>query len=363
MQAVSSRKTTPVQYLIFGASLMLLAAMFVYLASRLDVNDSRLAYDWKIFWHSMENGHMRWDLKMFNPPWVVLFLLPLGFLPLSAGWGLLIFFTFTVLVFSVPPQYGHKRHLAGIVLLCTSFSTLRLLMEGNLEAIAVAAILALVYAYQNRLLLPFVLAALLCTVKPQIVFLFVPVVALYTVQTQERRFTVTASAAIAAIVVLSVVWAGKPWLEAMDEQQFTYGMSLRETGERIGIPLLWIVPVQAVVILVTLFIAYRGNRDFSREKLGLLISGSLLASPFSNGHSMLVLLALGILPLALARPRYGVPLFILFEIPYLMLLAGITGSTNSYWTLVLIVCWPIFGALVYRGEYRSARPETDPAGA
>lgn len=239
MDTGTQRKTSPAEYLIFAASLVLVAGLFIYLATRLDIDDSRLAFDWKIFWRSMENGHMRWDLNMFNPPWGVIFLLPLEFLSLKVSWGLLIFFTFTVLVFSVPTQYGRTRHLAGILLLTLSYSSLRNFIDANLEAITIAAVLVLIYAYQKRWVLPFILAA-----------------------------------------------------------------------------------------------------------------------PYSNGHSVLVVLAFGIIPLALEQPRLGVPLFALFQVPYLFLLSEEYIPINTYWTLVLLVCWVVFAVLTYRQESSTVHPIT-----
>jgi hypothetical protein len=158
-------------YVIFAAALIVAAVMFMILGSQLNIGDSRLAYDWKILWHAIKDGHIRWGEGMFSPPWTVIFLLPLGFLPLEVGWGLMMFILLAVLIVSIPPYTPRWRQWVSVVLLVTAYPVMRDFADSNLEAISIGSVLLLLAAYRHRWPILFTWAVLLATIKPQTTYL------------------------------------------------------------------------------------------------------------------------------------------------------------------------------------------------
>lgn len=351
------------------ARLALLAALIVALIvtalvlierlERYDLRASPLAYDWEILWDATEGGHVRWDAGMFSPPWAVIFVLPLSWLSLNTSWAIMTLLSLAALVLSVP-RYAHwQHHLLGVALLFTSYSYRRYFVDINYEAISILAILALLLAYQRRWPVVFAVAGMISTIKPQITFLLVLAVGVYVLQVMPRAFTLQVITVVGAVVVLSVLWAGKPWLDTLTTRPFDYGISLAVTGEQIGVPEAWLRAAQALIIAVTLAVAYAGNRELSRPKAGMLIAGSLLSAPFSNLHSMLPLLAIGVVPLALERPKVGLWLVLLFNVNYLDVF-GLTNWFDMYtgygrelWTGVLVATWITLTAYVAITEGRA----------
>jgi hypothetical protein len=143
------------------------------------------------------------------------------------------------------------------------------------------------------------------------------------------------------------------------DRPFDYGISIK---------VIWSALPQGVILLLqiaiaggSLLVAYSGNRRISHPKAAMLIAASLLASPFSNTHSIILVLALGVLPLMVYRPRLGIPLFVLYNIPYLGLTSLPVEFGTSFWNVVLILTWAILLWYVYHTERMSvakAEPST-----
>jgi len=360
--AVPSDNHRPTRIVLLAAlivALIVAALLLVERLERYDLRESPLAYDWEILWDATEGGHVQWDAGMFSPPWAVIFVLPLSWLSLNTSWAIMTLLSLAVLVLSVP-RYAHwQHHLLGVALLFTSYSYRRYFVDTNYEAISILAILALLLAYRRRWPVVFAVAGMISTIKPQITFLLVLVAALYVLQTMPRAFTLQVITIVGAVVALSVLWAGRPWLDTLTTRPFDYGISLAVTGEQIGVPAGWLRAAQVLIIAITLAVAYAGNRELSRPKAGMLIAGSLLSAPFSNLHSMLPLLAIGVVPLALERPKIGLWLVLLFNVNYLDVLGltswfdMYTGYGSELWTGVLAVTWITLTAYVAFTEGRA----------
>jgi hypothetical protein len=341
---------------IFAASLILAASMFIILGSQLNIGDSRLAYDWKILWHTIEDGHIIWGEGMFSPPWTMFFLLPLGFVPLEVGWGLMMFLLLVVLIVSVPSCTPRWRQWLGVVLLVTCYLVMRGFADSNLEAVALGSVLLMLTAYERRWPVLFGWAVLMATIKPQITYLLLLVAVLYLFQTSPRAYFLKVCAVILVILVPAFIWQGRPWLDSLTGGSFDYGISIKVIWS--ALPAGVILALQGGIAGASLLVAYVGDRHLSHPKAALLIAASLLAAPFSNTHSIILVLALGVVPLMLSRPWLGGPLFLLYEIPYLGLTNLPLDFDTTYWNVVLIITWAVLLGYVYFTE-RVSVPGTD----
>ena len=165
------------------------ALLFDAIFSQVSVEGTSLAIDWRGVHKDFAGGTITYYNGLRNPPWSVLPLLPLGLLSMGASWGLLIFFTFLVLVISVP---RHPR-----------------------RAVFWLSVLLLMVGYRARQ--PYLLAGgmLLASAKPHEAVLLLAVVALYLWQTWPPGEWLKAAGAAALVVGLTLLWRGGEWFGAL----------------------------------------------------------------------------------------------------------------------------------------------------
>ena len=357
VQQRSAMRVRLVAYAVLGVALVVAGVRFIDLTHAIDLRQSPLAYDWKILWDATRDGHVQWDAGMFSPPWALIFVLPLSLLSLNLSWSLMTLLGATAVTLSAPRYRRWQHQLIGILLVAASYSYWRYFTDTNYEAITILAVLAMLLGYQRRWPVLFAVAGVICTIKPQITYLLVLVAALYVYQSTSRRFLTAVSILVGLMIVISTLWAGKPWLDTLTTHPFDYGISLYVTGSKLGVPTLVLHAAQVLIIGLSLTVAYIGNRELSRSKTGMLIAASLLSAPFSNLHSALVLLAIGVVPLALERPRIGVWLVLLYNVNYLdifglthMIFDMHTGYGQELWTSILGITWITLAGTVYVTE-------------
>src|SRR5258708_22894509 len=109
--------------------------------------------------------------------WSVTVVVPLGFLSLHAGWGMLALMTATVLVLSVPRRRSFGLYLLSIIALITSWPAIRQIVDGNFEVLVIAGALLVVYGYRRQRLVILAAGLLLATAKPQETWLMMLVLA------------------------------------------------------------------------------------------------------------------------------------------------------------------------------------------
>jgi hypothetical protein len=351
---MGGNKKRLVEWVVLGAAVALMAAAFVWLAMQQDIENSDLAFDWKIVYRGIANGHVRWGDTMRVPPWGVILLLPLGFLPLKAGWGLIIFLTLAAIALSMPRNIRGRYFwpLLGAVLL--SYTALRNYVDGNLEAFTILGVLLLIYSYEKRKPIMLGLSVLVATIKPQSTFLLMLVLALYLLQTEAPQYYLRAAATTLVLLIPSLVWGAERWLFAVQDQ-LPAGISPGGVLRRAGAPPVLILAVGLVIAGITLAIAYRGNRRLSRLKVGLLVAGSALASPYTNALTLVSVLATGIVPLIVRKPKPGLPVFVLYYLPFMWL-------SNQLWIhevllpITLGASWIVLAWQVYRDEVVTEAP-------
>lgn len=345
METVSRR----VQWIILATSVVATTAMFVLFSELLPIEGTSLAVDWKGIWGCIEGGLPRyWENGALRiPPWSTIPLLPLGLLPLRAGWGLLIQVSMVSLVASVPRGGRRVLYWIAVVLLATSYPSLRTIADGNLDGLIVLGCLAMLYgAVHTR---PFITTAgvLLATMKPQVTILLAAVLGVYVLRTWPRREWHKASLSILIVVTLTMLCWGQEWLTAVygaNYQRYTgapIDISISATVNRIGgVPSGVSELLRAAIVITTLWVAWKGRRTLCREMAGLLIAASLLAAPYATGNSLVVLLAIGITPLLQSQPVIGGALFALADLPFIFT-SEMLQAQAYHWTAVLALAWAI----------------------
>lgn len=302
--------------------------------------------DWPAFWSAMQHGDLRYvgvdGLR--PPPWSMLPLLPLGYVSMRTGWALLSLISLISLILSVP---RHRYQWQATVLLVLSFPMLRVIVDGNFEALIVGGVALSVYAVRRHQPLMLAVGVVLATYKPQAVFLLLLVLAVTLLYEWSRSEQLKFAAATALIVGFAMLWRGQEWLIAVFGQNFdrytgtlidvTLMAALRRLGvESPVIPLL----VWALFSGLTLYAVFgRGRSPLNRYTAGFLSAASLLAAPYAAGNSLLVPYAIGIIPLLYIRTRWAIVLVVCVNLSYLTNDVSNIGWIAYYNTLLLLVFW------------------------
>lgn len=337
--------------IIFAVSLVGTAILFMFLAMQVNLDNTSLAFDWKNIRQSIQKGDIQWGNGMFyNPPWALFFILPLSYLPLQAGWGFLMFLLVVVLIVSIPPCKSRWKRWGCVVLLITAYPVGRACADGNLEVFILIGVLAILIAYHRQQPRLLALGVLLATIKPQATFLFLVVAVLYLFQTWPRSDLVKAGAIVSAVVALSLWWQGRPWINTMTmaNPSFNDGISMQVVWDPV-VPSGLVLLFRTAVAGVSLFLAYRGNRQVSRPKAAMLIAASMLTAPYSQPLALILLLVLGVVPLTLWKPPIGLSLFALYAFPYLQFM-GLNVDllqNDPFWHIMLALTWITLMFYVY----------------
>jgi hypothetical protein len=95
---------------------------------------------------------------------------------------------------------------------------------------------------------------------------------------------------------------------------------------------------------VTIYCGGKFVRGPSRDAFGFFLAASLLLAPYAAGNNLLIVYAIGVMPLLLSRRREGILLAGLINLPYCLLPFRELQYwySASYWTLVLGLAWILF---------------------
>jgi uncharacterized membrane protein len=335
---------------IAGALVLVALAATAIFFMRIPIAGTTLALDWI----GIRVGVGGWNI-LYNaesglriPPWSALLLVPIGMLPLQAGWGVVAFLTFLIVPFSLPWERlrGGRIVLAALAL-TLGFPVLRTIVDGNIEFLIIAGLLLLEYGVLRRQPVIFALGILLAATKVQetwILLLALPLVA-GREWTLKRWLQAVGVAAVIAIPCL--IWKGRDWIASVVTSQYRGSImdsSLMSTAQRLGFP-----PVAGAVFWGSLFLftalaAAKYCRGYSREAVAFFLSASLLLAPYSAGNNLIVVYVIGAMPLLLARRWEGALLFGLINLMYCFLPFRdlLYHWSASYWTLVLLISWFLF---------------------
>ena len=352
---------------VTGLSLLLALGLCLYLGERLDIEHGPLGFDWKISLTTVLGGRIEWVRPELDPsiphayfpPWNVFVLLPFGLLPINLSWGLLLFLTVGVLLLSIPRGLaGPRLYWLAAGLLVFSLISLSSFADGAVEGLVIAGLLLLARGYERERPLWLAAGFILATMKPQAAALVLVVLAGYCLQARPARFYLTAELLILAVVIPALIRWWLPWRLAL-AQGLPPGISWSGLFAMLRLPGTFAVPLQLATAGLTLLIAWRGDRRLAHAKLGLLVAGSMLAAPYANTHSLLLPLALGIVPLFLVDRPLGSVLLVLCNLPFLVIARQTPQNTlwyQLYWSGLLVVTWAALARHVFLTEVRGRAP-------
>lgn len=346
--------------MVLIAIILIIAAVPFFLASNyIDLSNDAIAFDWKESFHgAIWLDNFGWDTRPFRtPPWSLPFFLPVTALPFEVGWSLMTYFTTLMIVASVPRSRSTRLWITAIFLLLTAYPTLRNYADVNLEAYVIFGVLLSIYAYHKKL--PFVLgiAVLIATIKPQAVFLLMIVLGVYILQTFQQREIFKFAGLVGAVFGITMLLWGQVWFGSLET--VPGGISLSAGLDSLGLPLPLIIIAQVIIAIGTLAIAFRGNKQLSRMKVGLLIVGSVMAAPYANGLSTVSVLAIGVTALFIKRPLLGFFIFIVYSLPYTNALDMTIFDNPPFWMFALSLVWVLLAHEVYLEEIRPSKIEAD----
>ncbi len=357
MTQLRLKPTQFVPLLLLILAVLLVAAAFIMFFERLPVEGTTFLIDWGVFWKSIQNGdvvyYSAYGLRI--PPWSVLFILPLGYVPLRTAWALLALATIAILVISVPRRAPRWRVRAGVILLAASFLSLRVIVDGNFEGLIVGGILLMLWGYDQRKPLPLAVGMLLATIKPQTVFLLIAVIGLYLLAHREWRFIGITAALTLAVIIPSMLWRGADWLVAFGGENnavftgnlldITLDAAMRRMG---GFAPSIILLTRLIIMAATLVIAWRARARLTRESAGLLIAASILCAPYAAGNSVLTFVAVGVIPFFLKRPLPGLLLIGLMNAALLLNSGAFVNVASYYWTVYTLLTWILLAGHVWK---------------
>jgi hypothetical protein len=334
--------------------LALFIVLFVSIFKRLPIEGTSLALDWGGIWQGIEGGTINYGKGLRNPPWSIIPVLPFGLLSFRESWALLAIVTLGVLVISVPRNSSNRNFWFYTFLISTSFPTLRLVADGNLEALAIAGILIMLHGYRSRSPGALSVGILLASAKPQESWLFILAIALYSYQQWSLKRVATAFTIVVLFVAPSMLWVGKDWLQALisiEARGSIMDASLIAAMNRLMVSP-WLIGIfWLAILIVTIVVVLRTGISFSRQKAGFLISASLLLSPYAAGNNMITVLAIGIIPLLKESPKTGLLMIVLINLQYFFLNSSIMYSFSAFYsTGLLLLSFLLLGGYVYRSE-------------
>lgn len=145
-----------------------------------------------------------------------------------------------------------------------------------------------------------------------------PVLGVYMLLTLPRHVLLQTAAICLAVVIPALVWRGEEWWEmginTMPDRNSLMDMSLMAALNRMGLGVLAIkIVVIGAVVALALWTAWQVRPVLSRELVGMLVAASLLAAPYSAGNSVLVVLAIGLIPFFQRRIVPGLIVFALYN--------------------------------------------------
>jgi len=357
------KRSTPLEYAIaFGLLLVALVAV-VMVFERLPIEKTSLALDWKGLWQAFQ----QWPPLFGNEtglrltPWNALLIAPLGLLSLRASWGLLSFFTLIILVASVPQTSARWLHWLGITLLCSSYLTLRLLADGNLEALVILGTLMIVAGYRRHNIWILAGGMLLATSKVQETWLLMLALAFYVLKSWPKREWIKLGLVLAVVIFPSLIWLGRDWLlgaTTIQERGSIMDSSLWAAAGRLNLPLWLAVSLWVAVILAIAWVVWKLPPDLSREKAGMLIAVSLLLAPYAAGNSVLTVLAVAVIPIFLSSSAVGLGLILLVDALYFIPREILFSWSAYYWTAYLAIVIAVCATILLRPVLKAAPART-----
>ncbi len=351
--------------LIFLALIGIAIVVVIYFFGKLPLEGTNFGVDWRVFYEGSKNGIPNYDRVgggFYNPPWVLPFLLPLGFLSFSASWGLICLFTMGVLIASVPAMRNRALWMIAIFLLITSRPAMRHFADGNLEGFCIAGLLIILYSFPKQDARLMAVGIILATIKPQETWLLVGILGVLLLLNWPVSKWRMVALSVLVVVGLTMLWQGLPWLKALRDNPANsqVDISLLATLRALGLEQ-WYIVLWVAILIPTFYLAFLDRRSLNTHKVGLLVAASMLLAPYSSGISLVTIVALGAIPLFATNPILALGLIIVANIPYLPLPEWVDYG-RPYSTLVAFsvwgaMCWTVYRDVKLRTHLESPQPK------
>ncbi|MBZ0302860.1 MAG: DUF2029 domain-containing protein [Anaerolineae bacterium] len=350
-----------IPWLIFGAALIGVALAFATFFEQIPTDQNTLAMDWKGYlWPGLRDGLPYTDVNgtVRNPPWTVIPLLPLGQMSMRASWGILSLITLVILLISVPRVPRRSLYWISVLALIFSLPSIRNLVDGNVEALSIAGVLALLYGYRRENPLILALGILFAVAKPQVTSLLMLALGLYVFQSRPPRLWLMTAILVVLVATPALWWRGEQWLAMMfgiPEKGSIMDLSLMAALERTGwLPAALNRAIWLGVIGITGGVTWLSKRSLTREKAGMLIAASLLVAPYAA--STLTLVAIGVVPFFQKNRLWGGVLLLLAFAQVFLNTAAAVGIFAYYSTAFVGITWVVLLWHVWRTEIHAPAP-------
>jgi hypothetical protein len=323
------------------------AALFIFFFNIFPMDGNSLGIDWRGIWLGLQGGLPSYGTGLRNPPWSLILVLPLGLLTFKSSWAILTLATIATELISVPRKLLNKVDWPVTIFLVTSYPSLRNIADGNLEILTMSGVLLTLFAYRRRK--PWLMAGgfLLASGKPQETWLLLIVISVFILRTWPRERILPAVVGVSVIVTVTMIMFGREWITALlgiEQRGSIMDISLFSTLARLSLQPSVIWGIWITILCITLYVALSTGYIVDHRKAGLLISASLLLSPYAAGNNLLLIVAIGVVPMFRLDMKSAVALGILIDLPYLALGHNSIRFTYGayYATVVLLIVWWLF---------------------
>lgn len=317
--------------LLAAVLLALSVGLFLWAAQSLPLESPFYGFDWRTYYYpALSRGWPDYNVQdgIFVPPWIMVWLWPLGWLPFRESWALHTLITLGLLVASLPRRSNGRLNGVLILVLLGSHWMLRQLVDGNLAGYVIAGFALLVSGWQLKSPWRVAVGVLLATTKYQESWLGLIVLALFMLKAWPLRLALKAVLIACALAIVPFLLLGQAWLQNLLGGSLSGGAAgLSEFGanwQSISISLSflahwpWLYGLTWLAVLgVTGLALYTARWQFDWQLAGLLMAASLLLSPYASGLSLATLVFVGIAPLILTHPRTGWLLLLFVYGPHL----------------------------------------------
>jgi hypothetical protein len=316
----------PLRRLLAGAGLVLVLVLLVLQGSSLAGRPNLLPLDDFVeYWaagrlnaeganpydparlHELQNAAGRgapFPIMMWNPPWTLSLVLPLGLLPAHLGRLLWFVVNVGVLAFCADALwrlYGGepRRRLLAWAIAFAFLPTHFLLWSGQIAPFLLLGVVGFLAAQHRGRYWAAGAATVLIAIKPQLVYLFWPALLLWALD--RRRWSVLAGAALTALLALvppllcnpAVVWQyGDALLRHPPAQWIspTLGSLLRLAFGTDRFWLQFVPPLLGLAWFVPYWVRHRRTWDWAEQMPWLLLVSFLTASYGAWPYDLVVLL-------------------------------------------------------------------------
>ncbi|RMF51252.1 MAG: DUF2029 domain-containing protein [Chloroflexota bacterium] len=317
------RQTCRLPQLILAAGLIALTGILVIGAiSNLPIEGTPLGWDWQLIWTPIQNGQVDYaNGSMRVTPWGLPMLLPLSFLSFRLSWSIVTFITLIAYLLSVPRAAAPWLWALYAILLFTAYPAMRHIADGNIEGFILIGVLLIAFGYNRRRALPLGIGLLIATAKPQTVWLLAVWVSIYLLWRWQPRAWLRVGAVVLAVVMPTMLLYGEAWWAMMQvghQVGTPVDVSLLASLGRQGYPTLLFAVLAILIVGISSLLALRQPQQLREPHIGMLISASMLISPYTSSISLVTAFAFAVIGMLPLRPRLGAALLILINSLYLV---------------------------------------------